>query len=230
MNDSLGRKLSALRKRQQLSQKDLAARLAAGGIDISNQAISKWEKGMTQPNAGQFLALCRALEVEDIAGQFLDGEYGLLRGLSESGRKKVMEYADILRASGLFAPEEEDKRGRILPLYSMAVSAGTGQFLDSSDFSKVEVDESVPAAADFGLRVAGDSMMPRYENGETVWVHSQQEVFPGEIGIFLYDDEVYMKMLLSDEKGLRLHSLNPAYPDIQIRAFTQLRVLGKVVS
>ena len=229
MNDTLGTKLTALRKLRGLSQKELAAQLSLLGVEVSNQAISKWEKGVTQPSAGQFLALCRTLEVEDIAGQFLDGEYGLLRELNEVGRKKVMEYADILRASGLFAPEKE-RKGRVLPLYSMAVSAGTGQFLDSSDYSNVEVDESVPASADFGVRVAGDSMSPRYKNGETVWVHSQQVLAPGEIGIFLYDDEVYLKMLLSDENGVRLHSLNRSYPDIPIRSFVELRVLGKAVT
>lgn len=229
MNDTLGTTLTALRKSRGLSQKELAARLALLGVEVSNQAISKWEKGATQPSAGQFLALCRVLEVEDIAGQFLGGEYGLLRELNETGRRKVAEYADILRASGLFVPEKE-RTGRILPLYSMAVSAGTGQFLDSSDYASVEVDESVPASADFGVRVAGDSMSPRYENGETVWVHSQQVLSPGEVGIFLYDDEVYLKMLLSDEKGLRLHSLNRVYSDIAIRSFAELRVLGKAVT
>ena len=229
MDKNLGAKLAALRKERGLSQKDLAARLRLLGLDVSNQAISKWEKGMTQPSAGQFLTLCRALEVEDIAASFLGGGSGLCRGLNEAGCRKLREYADLLRASGLFAREEPRGQGRTLPLYSLAVSAGTGQFLDSSDYTAVEVGGDVPLTADFGVRVAGDSMEPRYQDGQTVWIHSQPVLNSGDVGIFLYDGNAYLKMLLSDGQDVRLHSFNSAYPDIVVRSFGELRVLGKAV-
>lgn len=229
MNKTLGERICALRKGKGLSQRQLAERLCDMGCRVSNQALSKWETGATEPGAGQFLALCRALEVEDIASEFSGGGTGMLRELNASGVKKVAEYADILRASGLFAIKKAE-RVRILPLYSMAVSAGTGQFLDSSDYESVEVGPEVPDSADFGVRVAGDSMLPRYENGQTVWVRRQQTLSPGETGVFLYDGEAYIKVLRMDEGGVRLHSLNSAYKDIKIESFAELRVLGKALT
>lgn len=230
MDDTLGKKLAALRREQGLSQKELAKRLGGLGVEVSNQAVSKWEKGLTQPSAGQFLALCRALEIDDISSEFIGGRHGLLRGLNASGVKKVMEYADILRASGLFSDAEIHAKRRLLPLYSMAVSAGTGQFLDSSDYTAVEVGSDVPPSADFGVRVAGNSMEPRYSDGQIVWIHSQQSLSSGETGIFVYDNNVYLKQLISDDKGVLLHSLNPDYPDIEIKPFAELHVLGKAVT
>ena len=47
-------------------------------------------------------------------------------------------------------------------LFDLPVSAGTGQFLDSDRFSEIEVGDEVAANADFGVRVAGDSMEPLY--------------------------------------------------------------------
>ena len=47
-------------------------------------------------------------------------------------------------------------------LFNLPVSAGTGQFLDSDRFSEIEVGAEVAASADFGVRVAGDSMEPLY--------------------------------------------------------------------
>ncbi|MGN1002069.1 MAG: helix-turn-helix domain-containing protein [Oscillospiraceae bacterium] len=227
--ERIGDALVSLRKKAGLSQKELAEALAPYGVRVTNQAVSKWEKGLTQPSAGQLLALCLALGVEDISAAFGLGGSKLLRGLNDAGVRKVAEYADILRASGLFAPESGHIGARVLPLYAMAVSAGTGQFLDESDYESVEVGPEVPQSADFGVRVAGDSMEPKYVSGQTVWVHRQQTLSAGETGVFLYDDNVYLKVLRMDGEGVRLHSLNPAYPDIPIGSFAELRVLGKAV-
>ena len=226
---NVGEKLAVLRRRAGLSQKDLAARLELFGVHVSNQAVSKWEKGLTQPNADQFLALCRALDAENIALEFFGRRSGLIRDLNDEGIRRLREYADLLRASGMYALPEAERAERVLPLYSLAVSAGTGQFLDSDDFESVIVGADVPAEADYGVRVAGDSMSPRYLDGQTVWVQYRRTLRSGEIGIFLYDDNAYMKQLLVDESGVRLHSLNPEYADIPIRSEEELRVLGRVV-
>lgn len=225
-----GEKLTALRRRAGLSQKELAARLQVFGVTVTNQAISKWEKGQTQPNADQFLALCRAMDVENIAGEFLGHRSGVLRGLNDEGVRRVREYAELLRESGRFALTEVSAvPGRTLPLYSLAVSAGTGQLLDSDDFENVTVGPEVPDTADYGVRVAGDSMEPRYHDGQTVWVQYRRTLRSGETGIFLYEGNAYLKCLLGDEAGVRLHSLNPDYHDIPINSEQELRVLGRVV-
>lgn len=226
---NLGEKLTALRRRAGLSQKALAERLALYGVSVTNQAVSKWEKGLTQPNAEQFLALCRALDAENIGAEFFGHRGGMLRDLNDAGVRKLREYADLLRASGLYALPPEERTGRVLPLYSLAVSAGTGQFLDSEDFESVIVGAEVPETADYGVRVAGDSMEPRYSDGQTVWVQYRRTLQNGEIGVFLYDGNAYLKQLIVSDAGPRLHSLNPAYSDIVIRAAGELRVLGKVV-
>lgn len=226
---NIGEKLTALRRRAGLSQKELADRLAIYGVRVSNQAVSKWEKGLTQPNADQFLALCRVLDAENIGAEFFGRRAGMLRGLNDDGVRKLREYADLLRASGLFELPAEEQTERVLPLYSLAVSAGTGQFLDSDDFESVIVGADVPDAADYGVRVAGNSMEPRYQDGQTVWVQYRRTLRSGEIGIFLYDGNAYLKQLIVDDRGVCLRSLNPEYSDIPVRSAGELRILGRVV-
>ena len=119
---------------------------------------------------------------------------------------------------------------RSLPLYSLAVSAGTGQFLDGESYEMQPVGPEVPEEANFGVRVAGDSMEPRFHSGQTVWVHQQPTLDPGEIGVFLYDGSAYLKQLRRDGGRVLLHSLNPAYADLEISDALPLRVLGKAVS
>ena len=230
MSVNIGEILNIRRRELGLSQSELARRLGGEGVEVTNQAISKWENGNTLPNARQFLALCRALEIDDIGGEFFGGSRGgLLAGLDSLGRKKAMEYIELLRDSGRYAVQPEPVRLRSLPLYSLAVSAGTGQFLDSEDYEMTEVGPEVSESANFGVRVAGDSMEPEFHDGQTVWVRQQHSLMTGEIGIFLYDGCAYLKQLVAAGDHLALHSLNPAYPDIKISPELPLRVLGKVL-
>ena len=232
MMNNIGEILNQRRKELGLSQSGLAAKLSNSGINVTNQAISKWENGSTLPNAIQFLSLCRVLDIDDINGTFMSGSSGgILAGLDSTGRRKVMEYIELLHDSGRYEIKAEpDVRMRTLPLYTLPVSAGTGQFLDSEDYEMTEVGPEVSKCANFGVRVSGDSMEPRFHDGQTVWVSQQHSLMTGEIGIFLYDGNAYLKQLAAGEDSLVLHSLNPAYEDIPVSPELPLRVLGKVVA
>ena len=160
----------------------------------------------------------------------------LLHGLNREGRGRALEYIQLLRESRRYSYEEprpakqpQPVRLRTLPLYSLAVSAGTGQFLDGEDYEMVEVGQEVPEGSNFGVRVAGDSMEPEFHDGQTVWVRQQRSLMTGDIGIFLYDGSAYLKQLVALKDSMALHSLNPAYADIVISPELPLRVLGKVL-
>ena len=231
----IGKTISKARRGAGLSQAGLAARLTMLGVDVTNQAVCKWENGATLPNARQFIILCAALGIDDVLGEFTNGKYGAYAGLDAAGRAKLKEYRELLIDSGRYSPLPRAKRGgvgaaRSLPLYSLAVSAGTGQFLDVENYEMVEVGAEVPEGSNFGVRVAGDSMEPRYHDGQIIWVRQQRSLMTGEIGIFLYDGCAYLKELAAGQGTLILRSLNPGYKDIVISPELPLRVLGKVLS
>ena len=230
MYENIGHLLSQRRRELEINQTELAEAMSLRGFPVTNQAVSKWEKGATLPNAKQFLALCEILEIDDVRGEFSCGSEGIFAGLCREGRRLALDYVQLLRDSGRYANRrEEPVYLRSLPLYSLAVSAGTGQFLDGEDYEMVEVGVEVPDGANFGVRVAGDSMEPEFHDGQTVWVRQQRSLMTGEIGIFLYDGNAYLKQLVALEHSMALHSLNPAYSDIVISPELPLRVLGKVV-
>ena len=231
MYENIGQLLCKRRKELGINQTELAEAMSLRGFPVTNQAVSKWEKGATLPNAKQFLALCEILEIDDVRGEFSCGSEGIFAGLCREGRRLALDYVQLLRDSGRYANRrEEPVYLRSLPLYSLAVSAGTGQFLDGEDYEMVEVGAEVPDGANFGVRVAGDSMEPEFHDGQTVWVRQQRSLMTGEIGIFLYDGNAYLKQLVALEHSMALHSLNPAYSDIVISPELPLRVLGKVVT
>ena len=137
---------------------------------------------------------------------------------------RLYSIRDVVAA---FSPQTH--KGRVLPLYRLAVSAGTGEFLDGDDYDTVEVGEEVSPLADFGVRIAGDSMEPRFVNGQIVWVRRQETLRQGEIGIFLYNGAGYCKRLERTGGRVELVSINRAYLPIRVSAGDELRVFGKVI-
>jgi len=229
---SVGETLAELRRARKFMQKDVAAKLSGYGFAVSAKTIYNWEKGLAQPNAGQFLALCDILGVDDVLWRFGGVRRGPYSGLNQDGRKKAREFIDLLSHIEMYrdTPEEKGEPPRLLRLYDIPVSAGAGNFLDESGYKMIEAPGYVPASADFALRVSGDSMEPLFQDGQVIWVQGQEALNNGEIGIFIYSGDVYCKKLVLDGGGAYLRSLNPEYEDIGIKEDFGFKTIGKVIS
>ena len=181
-NNILGKRLASERKRCGLTLGAMCERLRSHGVEIQIQGLNKWEKGLTVPNAYQFIAACRVLGIEDC---MVGIESSLL---NDTGLRKLDEYKRDLIASGRYQPAPERYRESYIemPVSTLAVSAGTGEFLDEGGFEMIRFPKStVPSGADFGVRVNGDSMEPVYHDGQIVWVEKTDTLQPGEVGVFL---------------------------------------------
>ena len=114
---NIGKTFARLRREAGLSQSELAARLSMLGVDVTNQAVSKWESGSSLPNAWQFIILSAALGVEDMLGEFTNGKYGAYAGLDSEGRRKLAEYKSLLISSGRYSIKKAPPHPvRTLPL------------------------------------------------------------------------------------------------------------------
>lgn len=219
--------LAKLRKEAGLSQADAAAHLTSRGCPVTYRAVSKWERGDTEPNMEQFLLLLERYGVRDALASF-----GLGQGerLNERGRAKLREYASLLALDARFVAHSEapQRPARILPLYDLPVSAGTGQFLDGEHFEPMQAGEDAPERADFAVRVRGESMLPRFRDAQVVYVEKRPSLEKGDFGVFVLNGEAYIKKL-GGEGETQLISLNPAYAPIPVGEDDALSVIGKVL-
>ena len=171
----------------------------ADKLGVSRSTVAMWESGASQPDNDSLLHLAK---IFNTSTDFLLGNVEERYASPKGVKVPVLGY---IRAG--------------IPLDAVE------EILDYE-----EVDPAMAAKGDlFALRVKGDSMEPRFHDGQTVWVHQQPTLDPGEIGVFLYDGSAYLKQLVALKDSMALHSLNPAYADIVISPELPLRVLGKVL-
>ena len=151
--------------------------------------------------------------------------------LGEEGRALVNrvideEYARVLREQSTVTYSLDMPKTRIVRLYNISASAGTGSYLSSSDYTNISLYSTpVTDEADFAVKVYGDSMLPKYASGDILLVKSAESVDAGEYGIFSVDGESFVKKFGGD----RLISLNPAYADISLSEFSRIVCFGNVL-
>lgn len=228
--NTIGKKLAELRIQKGFSQPEVAKRLTEKGMETNSQKISKWETDYSIPNVYQFLLLCELYNIRDVLEIFGISK-NPLSYVNHEGRKKVDEYIELLTLSGKYDIKQSNiiSIKREIKLFDLPVSAGMGEFLDSDRYQLIEVDDQVPENVDFGLRIAGNSMEPEYHNGQIIFVHKQDVLSDGEIGIFGYENNAYCKKLSLTTAGTKLISLNKTYAPIEIPRGAELHVFGKVV-
>lgn len=115
---------------------------------------------------------------------------------------------------------------RKLFLYDLPVSAGTGVYLDETRAEEITIPDTPKTQdADFALRISGNSMEPRYHDGDVLLVQNCDSVEVGELGIFVLDGSGYFKIYGGD----RLISMNPKYGDILLKDFEEITCTGRVI-
>lgn len=189
------------------------------------RTLAAWEGGDREPRVTQAIALAKALGYHEVSDLFYDSDEAQLNKL---GLDRLEEYRSLLLRSPQFR-ETVQPVLRLLPVYLQPASAGTGQWLDDDLSEEMEVDDSVPASAEFGVRLAGDSMSPRFADGQIVWARKTETAENGEIVLCVLNDQGYCKKLHRDEHGVSLISLNPKYDPISITEVDEFRIMGCVV-
>ena len=115
---------------------------------------------------------------------------------------------------------------RTICLYDMPVSAGLG--IDLSDVMESEIripDNAKTQDADYALRISGNSMEPKFHEGDILLIQNCEAVEVGELGIFILDGEGYFKKFDGD----KLLSLNPIYAPIPLKDFSDIQCVGRVI-
>lgn len=107
--------------------------------------------------------------------------------------------------------------------YCRPMSAGTGQEAGDDAPESLHLKKEPPPGTSYVAPISGDSMEPTYHDGDHLFIHYQEEIYPGQIGVFFMDGQQWIKEL---GDGI-LISHNPAYAP---RPMTEdIRCQGRVL-
>jgi len=199
MKSSIGERLREARENKSLDQATLAAK--AG---IVTRTLQRWEKGEQVPDGLYITKIAKATSVQ--ASWLLTGEGEMYASparpdnvypLTPSGRRKV-RLVD-------------------LPLIS-AVRAGKVATMFHPDYvdDYVTVDDVKDPGA-FALKVKGNSMSPRIEDGDIVIVSPQQEAHSGDICVIRVSGEDTLKKVKCEGNYIHLIPMNPEFDPITVK-------------
>lgn len=179
-------------------------------------------------------------EVRGISQTTLGRELGVRQStvaMWESG-KNSPTYETLLRIADFFGVSTDALRGEAAPVTKIPVlgrvAAGPPIYAAEDIIGYVEVSDELSSSGEFfALQIKGNSMEPRFEEGDTVIVRRQPCVENGEIAIVLIgQEEATCKKFYRTDDGIRLVSINPQYPPMVFPEDklndTKIDVLGRV--
>ncbi|MFM0796030.1 XRE family transcriptional regulator [Streptococcus suis] len=209
-------------------------------LDLKYTTVRDWIKGITYPRIGKIELLANyfginksdlieeksTIQSSSIPKTVSDDVLRLDRDLYSNNHKSWIRYGNELL----------DKQNTVnepqvvyftYNYYDQPASAGTGQYLNDVKVETIELPIEVDA--DFVVPIYGDSMEPEYHSGDYIFVKLSVDLSDGDIGVFAYNGEAYIKQLRITDQGAYLRSLNPDYDNIPITADTDFRTIGEVV-
>lgn len=235
---SINSRIKERRESLNMSRIELAEK-----IGVTASAIANYENEISSPKIEVMYKIFNALKCD--ANYLYQDEMGInypmkvtydeiehikkYRSLDLHGKKMVdftlqEEYERIAATKENKVPQQEVPT-RIISYYYKSASAGTGQIVfDSPPDKDIEIPD-IPEYRNvsYSIGVNGDSMTPKYHDGDILLVEATENVRRGEIGIFYMDGECYVKKLGTNE----LISLNPQYDSIHINE--SFRCMGRVI-
>lgn len=175
-------------------------------LGISQGTLSGWENGKYEPDNKSLIRLSEILGVT----------------------------VDYLLGRGENYKEVQNKNFKIPVLGYVAAGIPIEAVEDILDFEELDPLQFDPNFEYFGLKIKGDSMTPRIQNGDVVIVRRQPDVESGEVAIVAEArDHATCKQIRKHQDGIALVPFNNAY---DIRFFTNSEIeekpvviLGKVV-
>lgn len=231
---SFAERIRRCRSARGLSQAELAAR-----VGVSRNAVAGWETGHSRPDLAAVPLLCGALRISlarffGVEKPRSEQERRLLELFSslEEGDREVITWQMEALAQRRQAQRTAEQASRapreLVTLFrsDLAVAAGFGTALDEARGETIQLlKDWKTARADEVITVSGRSMEPTFFEGDQVLVEHTDQLRPGEIGVFLVDDEGFIKEYQPDG----LHSHNPAYGVMTFSEGQRIRCLGRVL-
>lgn len=180
-------------------------------LNVTQQAVGKWEKGIAEPDSQTLTKMAKLFNVS------VDYLFGIDNDYTYSEK-----------------PQPTAPGSEWVPVYG-DIAGGTPIEMIEDILDYEEIDEKMATSGNiFALKVKGDSMAPRICDGDVVIIHAQPNVDNGDIAaVAVNGDTATLKKIKKDTKGVYLAPLNNEFDTtfFSNEEIEQLpiRILGKMI-
>lgn len=190
---TIGERVKKLREAKRLTQSELAEKLGYK----SKSSVAHIENGRDIPRT----VIVKLSEV-------LDTSPAYLMGWEDEKNHERSNIGAILNKEKI----------HMIPVFE-SVSAGFGAYANSDiqEFIPMFIENPYDVSDTICIKVSGDSMYPKIEDGDKIIVHRQDEVDSGRIAVVMIGDEAVVKKVKFEDNGITLISINPEYAPRTIR-------------
>lgn len=181
--------LKLLRKNSNMTQVQLAEK-----INVTQGTIANWERGVREPDMEMVRRIADAIGVP------------VERFFSEA-KDSTPEHSNAVQLAQTGV--------RMIPLYESA-AAGFGAYANSTAVGCVPcyIESEWEAENSIAVKIKGDSMYPKIEDGDIVIICKDMGYEDGKIVVARIDeDDAVVKRLRLYPSKLVLESINPEYQD-----------------
>lgn len=202
--------------REKLREKKMTQFELARRSGVSQSAISRWLRGLRDPDEVSILKVAKALGASDEEIAVLLGlEQGLVFPLDEREVSVPLLSGEI--PCGTPVNGFEDYIVGVVPLNETLLSLRIGRAHEAG-------------LRLFAVRARGDSMIGKgIVEGDFVVFSPDLEVQSGDIGVVDIEDEgLCIKQVIFQGNAVILQSANPAYPPL-VFVDRPVRIVGKVI-
>lgn len=219
-------------------EKDISLSELARRTDMAKSAISRYFNKSRQFPLNRVNDFAKALNTTpeyllDVTPNsiVLDDINTIYSQLEPPRQDKVFTYAkEQLKEQKLL----QDKSALYEVKVTEKLAAGLGySYQESNEVFLVYTDNDNLPNYDIASYITGDSMEPKYHDGDVALIQLGYDNIHGGIYAVDYDGESYLKKVFFENDRIRLVSLNKKYDDIVIdlpvEQGTYLNIVGKVV-
>lgn len=207
----IGKRIRMCRERRGMTQGDLGERLG-----LNKSTIQRYETGQ--------ISKIKLPILEAMAAELgVSAEYLALK----NDEPELKKYA--IESNATILPQEKI---RMIPVYE-SVSAGFGAYADNYiiEYMPLFISSDEEAHNTLCIKVQGNSMYPKIEDGDSIQVLRQDWCESGQVAVVLIDDDdAVVKKVLYDASAITLISFNPEYAPREFRGEDRerIRILGVV--
>ncbi len=243
MNNNKSKEIFSANLEKLMRSRDVDRNKLCSDLGLKYTTVRDWLKGITYPRIGK---------IELLADYFGVNKSDLIEDKTQEEKEVKIPTSPLVqriteKAVKLTAPRKQkvldftenqlrEQSNKVISLeedlfeYKVyeKLSAGSGfSYFNDGNYDTVFYDKDLDH--DFASWVFGDSMEPKFQNGEVVLIKETGFDYDGAVYAVDWDGQTYIKKVYRESDGLRLVSLNPKYKDKFAPFDEDPRIIGKIV-